>query len=320
MEYRVLPGTDLELSAVTFGTIWFAAASGREHIDTEEGKRALNLALDEGVNVIHSSYEYRTRYAVLEALKESKRTRQVRHIIKVPSPDKGKAPTWSPEYMIGLVEDALRELDADRIDVLQWILRDGHEDDAERSIATFNEIKDDVKATFDKLRDQGKAGYLGFFGYTNEFAQAAARSGIFNTMQFYYNIWDTCLLPSFDVLRENNVSVMPFRPFQGGLLTEKRRDISKLPEDDKMNNEGGRKRLETRDQLLLNAGIDPEDLTRFAMKFCLAPDLVTTIITGMNNCEQVRQTLGAVDGDYPSLELAQTVHEEAKKLGGPWTT
>jgi len=29
MEYRKLRGTDLELSAITFGTIWFAAAPNR---------------------------------------------------------------------------------------------------------------------------------------------------------------------------------------------------------------------------------------------------------------------------------------------------
>jgi len=321
MEYRVLKGTNLNLSVVTFGTIWFAAAPKREYIDTAEGKRALHLALDEGVNCIHSSYEYKTRHIVLEVLKERHATKKVHHIIKVPSPDRnGGQPTWSPAYMTKLVDDALRELEADRIDLLQWIQRDGSEQDPARSVPTFKAIKDEVRATFEKLRDRGKAGYLGCFVYENEFAQVAARSGLFSALLFYYNLWDTCLLPSFDTFRECGLGIVPFRPFQGGLLTQKRADIKKLPEGDKMNTPRGRQMLQTRDELLRRAGIEAPDLTAYAIKFILACDLVGTIVTGMNTCAQVREILAAVDGKYPPPDVARKVYEAAKELGGPWTT
>ena len=46
MEYRTVAGTDLKLSVITFGTISFAATSRPSHRDTDEGKRALHLALE----------------------------------------------------------------------------------------------------------------------------------------------------------------------------------------------------------------------------------------------------------------------------------
>jgi|ETNmetMinimDraft_26_1059896.scaffolds.fasta_scaffold45171_1 aryl-alcohol dehydrogenase-like predicted oxidoreductase len=319
MEYRNLHGTDIDLSAVAFGSVTFAASADRPEIDTEEGKRALHLALDQGVNCIHTSYEYKTRYAVREVLGERNATKKVHHIAKIPCPDFNFGRQWDPQIMTRHVEDALSEMDADRIDIVHWILRDDTVHDPKQSIAALNAIKDDVKATFDKLRDQGKVAHLTAFAYTHEFATAAAQTGIFPAVVFYYNIYDTSFLPCLDAVQKQGMNVITFRPLHSGLLTEKRRNVETLPSADKwMQSEHGRQTLQNRDELLKNAGISPEDLTVFALKFSLSLPLTATVVSGMNTREQVRHVLSAVDDDYPAAELAQRVYQETAKLGGPW--
>ncbi len=314
MEYRKLAGTDLELSVLTFGTIWFAAAPKREHIDSEEGKKALHLAIDSGVNSIHTSYEYRTRNVVREALRERSDAKNLKHIIKVPDPDRAATDNvFKPDYFRKQVEDALAELGADRIDLLQWIIRDGTENDAEVSLEKFNAYKDDVRAIFEKLRDEGKVGYLGNFVYTDKYADEATASGALDTLLCYYNAWDTTILPTIEKLSDRNMGAVVLRPFHGGMLTTKRADRNALPENDKYLKNPHK--LEKRDQLFEEAGLKIDDLTSFALKFVLACPAIASIITGMNTREQVKEIVAAVDGNYPSMDVVRRTHEAMVKLG-----
>lgn len=316
MEYRKLAGTDLELSVLTFGTIWFAAAPNRPDVDTEEGKKALHLALDSGVNCIHTSYEYQTRHVVSEVLSERKDAKELKHIIKVPDPDRAKTDNvFKPEYFRKLVEDALQELNADRIDLLQWIIRDCTESDVKASLEKFHAYKDDVRAIFEKLRDEGKVGYLGNFVYTDEYADEATASGYLDSLLCYYNAWDTTILPAIEKLANRNMGAVVLRPFHGGMLTSKRANRNALPEGDKFLKGKGIKKLENRDKLFEEAGLEVKDLTSFALKFVLACPSIASIITGMNTPDQVKGVLSAIDGEYPSMDVVRRTHEAMEKLG-----
>ena len=316
MEYRTLTGTDLRLSVVTFGTIWFAAAPGREHIDTTEGKKALNLALDMGVNTVHTSYEYRTRGVVGEVLRARKDRSKLRYIIKVPSPDREHTDfKFSAAYFRKLIEDALAELGCERIDLLQWILRDGSESDAQTSIARFREYKDDLVAIFNKMRDEGKVGYLGNFVYTEPYADVVIESGCLSALLFYYNLWDTTIQNSLDKLADHGMGAVILRPFHGGMLTTKRADRKNLPAGDKFAPPKRLALLEKRDRLFAEAGLEVGNLSELAIKFPLSQPSIASMITGMNTREQVKEILGYIDGDYPPASLARDLRAAADKLG-----
>ena len=316
MEYRTLTGTDLELSVISFGTIWFAAAPNRPDVDTEEGKRALNLGLDMGVNCIHSSYEYQTRAVVAEVLKGRTDTHNVKHIIKTPSPDRDRTGNvFSADYFRQLVEDALRELGCERIDLLQWILRDGEEYDIETSIAKWHQYKDDLVAIFEQMRDEGKVGYLGNFVYREPYADVVADSGCLSALLCYYNVWDTTMQNSLDRLEALEMGAVVLRPFHGGMLTTKRADRDNLPEGDKFCSEKRMALLEKRDRLLAEVGIETADLTEFAIKFALSQPSIASVIAGLNTCEQVREVSGMADGNYPEQSLANELRTAADRLG-----
>ncbi|GAE94499.1 hypothetical protein JCM21714_3660 [Gracilibacillus boraciitolerans JCM 21714] len=77
MQYRTLGNSNLSLSELCFGPMrWDDVKEG--------GEKAFNRAVDLGVNVIHSSYEYNTIDQLGGACigKHSKRN-QLHHIIKV---------------------------------------------------------------------------------------------------------------------------------------------------------------------------------------------------------------------------------------------
>lgn len=68
MQLRRFGSSDIVLSEVTFGTMRYVNGLYQEG-DEARGKRALEEALALGVNAIHSSYEYRTRWATGAVLK-----------------------------------------------------------------------------------------------------------------------------------------------------------------------------------------------------------------------------------------------------------
>jgi aryl-alcohol dehydrogenase-like predicted oxidoreductase len=316
MDYRMLSGTDLKMSVITFGTIEFVPAPRRWQRSLEEGKAAMHLALDSGVNVIHTSYEYQTRYAVRQVLRERKDAKSFIHIIKTPDPDTDLTErTFKPIWFRKMVEDALAELNVEKIHVLQWILRDGTECDATKAIPLFRQYKDDLMATFMKLRDEGKVSYLTCFVYNNTFAQEMIASNCFKALLLYYSMLDTTLQPSIDKMREKGMSVLGYRPFCGGQLVTKRANRNAMPAGDRMGGEKSVQRLAKRDDLLAAAGITTDDLTAMAVKFCLASPNVTSLITGMNTPEQVKAVCAAADGKYPDPALGRKLYELSGQLG-----
>ena len=322
MDYRKVKGTDLEFSVITFGTIWFTNSRTRPHIDPEVGRRALHAGLDAGINVIHSSFEYLTRPMIRKVLKERGNRDKVYHVIKVPSPDSNaralKHGDFMPAYFRVCVEEALLQMDLECIDLLQWIQRDDTTTDPTRSIPKFRSLRDDLMATFEQMRDEGKVRNLGAFVYEPAYAEATAGGDAIQAFMFYYNLFDTTLFPCFDGLRKSGKSALAFRPFHGGLLTQKRANADALPPGDKMDNERGRDKMLRRDKLLAAVGVDPEDLTALAVKFPLASEEVASLVVSINTPKQVEEVCAAADGNYPAADLPAKIFRAARELGGPW--
>ena len=320
MEYRRVRGTDLTLSAVTYGSMTFVGQEGEAGPRTEEGVRALHLALDRGVNCIHSSYEYGTRHAIGRVLRERADGRDVKHIIKVRTFVRAAGNVPDPSRLRLRVEEALRETGARRIDIVQWIIarstrtrpRPG---DADAFMADLAGYRDDVMAEYEKLRDEGKLGWMGHFAYNDEYAGRMVDSGLIRVLLFYHNLWDTTILPTLDRLHEADMSAVVLRPFHGGMLTTKRADRNAVPPDDKWRKEDRMRLLEDRDRLFEAVGLKSDRLTETTLKFDLAHPNIASVICGMNTREQVREVVGMVDGRYPDPALHRRLFDACARLG-----
>lgn len=161
MQPRRYGQTDLYVSPICFGPMRFASKTPGDDLQSKAGERALVHALKRGIDFLHSSYEYGTRWAMERVLKDHPGRAEIKHIIKVPVPD-FQDTAFSATLFRSRVEEALRELHTDRIDVVQWLVRAEPNNDPQRlpriatSLAAALEI-------FGTLHAEGKVGVHGVF-------------------------------------------------------------------------------------------------------------------------------------------------------------
>jgi aryl-alcohol dehydrogenase-like predicted oxidoreductase len=298
MQYRKFGNTELEVSEICFGPMRFAAKAPGEDAVSQTGQRALEHAIERGINFIHSSYEYNTRWAMSRVLKAHPKRHDLHHIIKVPVPDWDDKGKFDATKFRLRVEEALRDLHTEHIDVLQHLQRDRPNEDDLR-IPNIAATHEQLLECFTKLKEEGKVSYLTTFPYTPEFAENVMQTNVFSGMVAYYNPIEMEMAEFFSQMEVNGQGFFCIRPFMGGLLTDRRANRSQLPAGDRFQNarwDAAYKRLEA-----LQAALDDEigSWTDFAIKFSLCHPTVTSLIVGLNSIEQVDGVLDAVDGDYP---------------------
>lgn len=312
MRQRRFGNTDLMLSELTFGAMRFVPGLHQKH-DLETGKAALAAALANGVTTIHSSYEYGTRYALGPVLAAHPKRHELKHIIKATVPDYDDD-RFQPAKLRAMVDTALRELHAERLDIVQHLQRgvdkeiiyDERGDPAR--IAAMPAVNAALRETFDELKDEGKVGYLCTFPHTPGFAEVAIESGAFDGIVAFFNLAETEMVPVFDAMRSRGMGYVTMRPFCQGLLTDRWRDPSQLPEGDPRR---GPELAHVRDRFQrLQRELDGEVdcWTSLAVKFSLADPLFPSVILSMNTVEQVETAIAAADGQYPDPSFILRVH------------
>ena len=306
MQYRRLGGTDLEVSVVCLGPMRAAAKEPGNDEKSRAGERALRRALDLGVNLLHSSYEYGTRWMMGRVLQEHPKRADLHHVIKVPVPDFTDGDRFDVAKFRLCIEEALRELHAERIAVLQWMWRSDPNNDARR-LPLLARILDDVVAAFEKLRDEGKAGYLFTFPYTVACAQAAVETGRFAGLLAYYNLAELEMLDLFGGLERRQMGFIAIRPLYEGILTDERA----VPRaGDRFADPQYAPALTTRRKIAeaFRSEIG-ESMTAFALRVVLAEPVVASLVVGLNRPEQVDGIVEALDGPPLSREVVRRARE-----------
>ena len=309
MKYRRLGGTELDVSPICVGAMHAAGRKGTDDERTRQGKAALRAALDDGVNCIHSSFEYSARWMIGEVLKDHSKRTEVNHIIKVPVPDRPDGDRFDPKRFRELIETALTELRAERIAVLQWITRFGPHTDENR-LVMLDRVLDDLRDTFSTLRDEGKVGYLFTFPYTLPYARRAIETEAFSGLVGYYNLIETEMMEVFDEVVDHDMGFIVIRPFLAGTLTDKYSSPDVAPPGHRLRDPARAEHFARRAKILRELPEAVGDsLTGFALRFTLAHPAVGTVITGMNTPQQVRQLLEAVEDDkeLPGAELVAEI-------------
>lgn len=158
MERRRILGTELEVSPTCFGMM-YGSQSRKKH---ELKRDALRRGLESGINFIHSCVEYGTWPVLAEVLDSWPQAGQLTHAIKMIFPEDEDENRFYPEKFRQRVEDHLVALRTDRIDLLQYQWRGAPGTDIE-PLELFRSVVNEMVATFQRLRDEGKAGDLMVF-------------------------------------------------------------------------------------------------------------------------------------------------------------
>lgn len=310
MDYRRIAGTDLDVSVLCFGPMRSATREQEDNEVSRAGARALRTALDAGVNFLHSSYEYGTRWMMTDVLRDHPKRSAVHHVIKLPVPDWDDGGRFDGTKFRMRVEEALEELVTDRIAVLQWMWRTRPNDDAHR-LPVLPAIIDDVAAVFEKMRDEGKVGYLMTLPYTVPAARATLDTGRFSGFVSFLNPIEMELVEFFPELARKGMGYLCIRPLFQSVLTDRRMSFDEVPEGhylkrvQKENPNAFRQRAAIRKAFADEIG---DSMARFALRFPLFSPVVASMITGLNTEDQVQDAVAALDGVTPRPELFERAH------------
>jgi len=319
MEYRLLGRTGVEVSPLCLGTMMFGAWGNR---DVDDSIRVIHHALDAGINFVDSADVYsggESEEIVGKAL-AGRRRDDVVLATKFFMP-MGAGPNQSGgsrRYIVRAVEDSLRRLNTDYIDLYQ-VHRPSPLMDVEETLGALTD-----------LVHQGKVRYIGSSSYSGSQiveAQVAARDrhlARFVTEQPPYSILvrgiEEDVLPT---TQRYGMGALSYSPLAGGWLSGRwRKDTAPTPTSAArpgarfdMSSIANQQKLDVVDSLARVADEAGITLIELAIAFVINHPGITSAIIGPRTMEQLDSQLTAAD-----VTLSAEILDRIDELVAPGVT
>jgi aryl-alcohol dehydrogenase-like predicted oxidoreductase len=312
MEYRRLGTTGLKVSAIGLGGNTFGGTA-----DEAQSVAVIQQAIELGVNFIDSADSYgRGKSEEFVAKAVEGRRHDVIIATKVASAV-GEGPNdrgLSRKHIMDGAEASLKRLNTDYIDLFY-----AHQFDPQTP------IEESVRA-FDDLVRQGKVRYLACSNW--QAWQLAHSLGIqerlglskWTAIQPSWNIVDGLADPALEPACEAlGVGVIPYRPMGSGVLTGKYRRGEPPPPGTRLSGNNNRLNRQLNDKML--SAVDAlkpwaesrgHTVGQLAISWLLAHPVVSSVIVGARNAQQVTENVAA--GNW-SLTVEE--REELRGLARP---
>ncbi|WP_274423403.1 aldo/keto reductase [Chelativorans sp. YIM 93263] len=325
MEYRRLGASGLKVPQLSFGTGTFGGTGplfgAWGTTDIVEARRLLDICLEAGVNLFDTAdvYSHGASEEVLGgAIKGRRADLLVSTKMTLPMGDGPNDAGSSRSRLVKSVEDALRRLGTDYIDLFQL-----HAFDAGTPI-------EEVLSTLDMLVRDGKIRYVGVSNFSGwqlmKSLATAERHGWprYVAHQVYYSLvgrdyeWE--LMP---LGLDQNVSALVWSPLGWGRLTGKIRRGSPLPEGSRLHDTADfgppvdeNQLYQIVDMLEIIAEEVDKSVPQVALNWLLQRPTVSSVIIGARNEKQLRDNLGAVGWN---LSVEQTARlDNASAVTSPY--
>ena len=311
MQYRNLGGTGFRVSEISFGA--WAIGGSWGVVDDKESLAALNKAADCGVNFIDTADVYGMGRSE-RLLAQFRRQRKQEIIIATKAGRKLPSQTvegYSRENLAGWVEESLKNLAVDALDLLQL-----------HCPPTALYYCPEIFGYLDELVKKGKIRHYGVSVERVEEALKAIEYPGVKTVQIIFNCFR--LRPArlfFAEALKKNVGILARVPLASGVLTGKlRRDSSFAPDDHRNFNRQGEKfdvgeTFSGVDYDTALAAVEeirrvtPEgvSMAQFALRWILMFDAVTCAIPGAKTPGQAANNGAASDLPPLSPETMKAV-------------
>ncbi len=310
MKYRPLGSTGLKVSEIGFGTwgIGGATSDGPNSYSATDDKvslAALERALEVGINFYDTSNIYGYGHAEELLAKAFKNKRdQVIIASKVGFVKHGGPWKLDPVYVRAELDKTLERLQSDYVDLYQI---------HSPPISMIQEHPEYVE-TFRELKKEGKIRTFGYSVKSPADALIAINDFGFEVVQLNFSLIDQRAIESglLDLAQKKNVGVIARTPFCFGFLTDTITDLN-FPKDD-------HRSVWPKAQLELWAKApklfaflkEGKGWTsaQVALKFCLAPEAISSVIPGILTPEQAEVNASASD----LTPLSPQEVEQAKKV------
>jgi L-galactose dehydrogenase len=277
MEYRKLGNTQLTVSILGFGMSPLGDTFRRT--EPREGKRAVHLAIDLGINFFDVSPLYGLTLAE-ERLGEALDGKR-RDVILVTKCGRYAEDVFdfSAKRVTASIEESLRRLRTDHVDLLL-----AHD-------VEFGDVRQIIEETIPamrRLQEQGKTRFIGISGYPLKTLVRIADSIPIDSILTYcrYNLMiddmDTILMPVAD---KHGIGVINASGLHMGILTERGApDWHPAPQAVR---DAGKQAAEFCRQQRV-------DLSELALRFCFDYPRVASTLVGMSTCNHVRMNIQAL--------------------------
>ena len=314
MEYRFLGRSGLKVPVLSFGAGTFGGSGplfgNWGSADAREARRLLDICLEAGVTLFDTADVY-SDGASEEVLGEAIRGRRDDVLLSTKSTlpmGSGANDAGSSRFrLIQAVDDALRRLQTDRIDLFQL-----HAFDAATPV-------EEVLSTLDTLVRAGKLRYVGVSNFSGwqvmKSLAAAERYGWprYVVHQVYYSLlgrdyeWE--LMP---LARDQGLGALVWSPLGWGRLTGRIRRGAPLPAGSRLHQTASfgppvednhlHRVVDALEALAEETG---KSVPQIALNWLLQRPTVSSVIIGARNEEQLRQNLGAIGWTLTSEQMAR---------------
>jgi aryl-alcohol dehydrogenase-like predicted oxidoreductase len=306
MEMRNLGRSGLRVSAIGLGCNNFGGRIG-----LEESRAVVHAALDAGITLFDTADVYGERGGSETALGEILGPRRKDIVLAtkfaMPMDDSGTLKGASRRYIMRAVEDSLRRLKTDWIDLYQQ-----HEPDP------LTPIEETLRALEDLIR-AGKVRYVGCSNFPAWqmvdavwTARSTGLSGFVSCqdeVSLLVRKHEDALMPA---MRAHGLGLLPYFPLASGLLTGKYRRNATMPEGARLTKT---QRLADRylteanwavtEKLADFAQARSRTLLELAFSWLLARPPVTSVIAGATKPEQIRANVAAGGWALTPAEIAE---------------
>lgn len=307
MRYVRLGKTDLDVSAIAFGTWAFGGEWGS--FDEDEARGAVNHALDLGVTFFDTAQAYGfgvSERVLADALWERVRRDDVTVATKGGLRMEGHTVLRdaSARWLREGVESSLRNLGTDHIDLYQIHWPDGHTPAEETGEALEGLVR------------EGKIRHMGVSNYDAKQMDELSRYGRVETDQPPYHMFrrgiEAEILP---YAADHDIGVLTYGPLAHGLLSGRMTPETTFPADDWRTHSSDftgqtfRRNLQVVERLKAYAGGRGITLPQLAVAWAIAHPAVHVAIVGARRASQLDGTVPAAD-----IALSEQDREEIDRI------
>lgn len=314
MEYRLLGGSGLKVSALSFGAATFGGTNeffkAWGNTEVEEARKLVDICIDAGINLFDSANGYsdgRSEEILGTAVKGRRDKLLISTKAFFPTGDGPNDMGSSRYHLRRALEDSLRRLGTDYIDIYHL-----HGFDALTPI-------EEVQETLNVFVREGKVRYLAcsnFPGWALMKSLATAdRYGWtrFVAHQVYYSLvgreyeWE--LMP---LGVDQRVGALVWSPLGWGRLTGKIRRGQPMPSQSRLHKTAAAgppvddaylyKVVDALDEVAKETG---KTVPQIALNWLLQRPTIASVILGARNEEQLKQNLGAIGWNLTKKQVAR---------------
>lgn len=216
--------TDVYTTPLGLGTNAVGGHNLFPNLADETGKMVVRAALDNGITLLDTAFAYglgRSEELIGEVLKDYDRSNIVIATKAAHDPAQGGAFNNTPEFLTQSVNEALKRLQTDYIDIFYIHFPD-------ETTPKYEAI-----AALQMLKEAGKIRAIGVSNFSLEQLKEANREGFVDIVEDEYSlIHRQAEATLFPYLKENKIAFVPYFPLASGLLTGKYEDQMTFPDSD----------------------------------------------------------------------------------------